>query len=205
MVFNLGSQGVPLWTWLVPLGSAVLLFIASMITLAFTIRSTNRRAKADRDDARERDYHAWRRDTLLRLGADAMAAAVEAVGLYTNFRQRARPVKLGGSGINFVRAIDNAAERVMVCSTTLSLIGAKEAAAECMHLRHAIAETRLREVAVEVAGSGVGLGYDDAQLEELRGDINHRATIFAAVLENELHTVMPVDPSTFRFVVRPGR
>jgi hypothetical protein len=31
MVLNLGSQGVPLWTWLVPLGSAVLLFIASMI------------------------------------------------------------------------------------------------------------------------------------------------------------------------------
>lgn len=176
-----------------------------MITLGFTIRSTNKRAKIDRDDARERDYHTWRRDTLLRLGADAMAAAVEAVGLYTNFRQRARPVKLGGSGMDFVRAIDNAAERVMVCSTTFSLIGAKEAAAECMHLRHAIADIRLREVAVEVAGSGVGLGYDDAELEELRGDINHRATIFAAVLENELHTVMPVDPSTFRFVAQPGR
>jgi hypothetical protein len=48
------SSNSSIWTWLGPFGGSVLLFVASMITLWLTVKSTDKRAEHDRDAATQR-------------------------------------------------------------------------------------------------------------------------------------------------------
>ncbi|RAV17187.1 hypothetical protein DQP55_04170 [Mycolicibacterium sp. GF69] len=64
MVLFVGSQATTVWTWLGP----VLLFAGAMLTLFFTLRHT-----------RKLEWNKWKRDTLIILCSDAVAAAQEVV------------------------------------------------------------------------------------------------------------------------------
>lgn len=77
----------PLWVTLLPSFGSALLFVAAMITLIVTIKSTNKRAKDDRDAAQER-ANDDREAAQQRANADRDAALERARDDRTAARQR---------------------------------------------------------------------------------------------------------------------
>jgi len=194
----------PLWVALLPFGGSVLLFIAAMITLAVTIKSTNNRARADRDAtqqranddrdaARERDRAAWRRDTLLRLATDAMTATVTA---HQQFRRALDAPEHTDAGAEWLDRVTVAGQVIMSASTTLRIIGAPEASSQCIHLRHAVMDEELLQLVGEYARR---LQPHRARFEKLLSNIDTRATVFATVIANEIGEPQP------KLHVLPGR
>lgn len=189
MIFNFASQ-TPLWVSLLPFAGSVLLFVAAMVTLAFTIRSTNKRAKedrvaaqvlavADRDAAREKDRIAWRRDTLLRLATEAMSATVTATEQYR--RVRDSPEKADVSRL--LDRITAAGEVILSASTTLSILGATESASECQYLYGAVTDKELKKLLGEKPTWDQGAWE---RFAELLGQIDHRAGVFAQIIAKEI-------------------
>lgn len=159
MVFAIGSQSSSVWVWLGP----VLLFIASMITVFWTNRAADKRAKKDRENAdnraredrqneRERDFRLWQRDTLLRVAEEIIQATTDLPDASDD------PYLLEPSG-KFALNVQR-----------LSLIGAREAAARCAELHEALTE------AVKVAES-------EAPYQELRPVMNDYEKARAAFVE----------------------
>lgn len=204
MIFNFGGQGLSVWTWLTSFGPAVLLFFASMITLWMTIKTTNQRAQDDRDAAnlranedrnasRERDRLTWRRDTLLRLATETMSAAITA---HQQYRRALDLPEHAEAGAGWLDRITDAGKVITSASTTLQIIGATEAASECMHLRNAVMDDELLQLVSENARR---LKHHRERFDQLTNYIDTRATVFAAIVTKEIGEPQPKLP------VIPGR
>lgn len=104
--------------WFGPL----LLFVASMVTLIFTIRSANKR-----------EWIKWRRDTLVKLCSDAVTAAQEASVLCESALSQETHVF---AEFNLTSASKSAA-RIGTIAEQLYLIGANHLAGACLRMRAA--------------------------------------------------------------------
>jgi hypothetical protein len=107
------------WSWLAP----TLIFIGAMITLYVTNR------RADR-----REWNKWRRDTLLKLCADAVDASYEAETAYEN------GTTMDEADFAKVRfeAATKAARRITSVTEQLNLVGASFLAQTCRDMRAAV-------------------------------------------------------------------
>ena len=197
----------PLWVSLAPFGGSVLLFIAAMITLRVTIRSTDKRASADRDAATQRakddrdatqarEFNTWRRDAIVKSATDAINAAIEAHDYYPTVPRKLRGTQVGGVTVKSspesdpFEPIASAAKAIAASGQTLALIGARRAADECLNMRNAVTDKELREIARAIADGEADQGAHE-RFEELRDDINERGNQFAAAIGVELRSVHP--------------
>lgn len=106
-----------IWVWLAP----VLLLVASMVTLYFTITST-----------KKREWNKWRRETLIKLCADAIDAAREAESKCELALTQGNILAPGS-----LKAAERAASRIETISEQLYLIGASFLADTCSELKSA--------------------------------------------------------------------
>jgi hypothetical protein len=100
----------------------ILLFVASMVTLIFTIRSANKR-----------EWHKWRRDTLINLCSDAATAAHEASALCESALSQETHVF---AEFNLTSASKSAA-RIGTISEQLYLLSANHLADACLRMKAA--------------------------------------------------------------------
>lgn len=189
------------WTVWLPFAGSVVLFVASMITLSFTIRSTNERAEADRqaaqqranddreaamarveadrDAARERDRNSWRRDTLLRVATEALSATVAASEQY-----RKVPDSPDNADVDvLLDSVTAAGAVILAASTTLGVMGVTESASECRYLYGAATDAELQQLVRSKARWDQN-GWD--RFAELLGQIGHRAGIFSQIIGREI-------------------
>lgn len=224
MVQVIVGTGQPtLWTWLGPL----LLFGGSLLAsgVAFlgirTSNATNRkaitaadnRARADRIEARDRDFRTWQRDTLLRISSEAIEAALNCEDDYRRIGFMPSPMQLDSAD-----PIEQAGRRIGVCGLQLRLVGAHEAADRCRDLRSVSNSRALLGAMLEFhrpyLQSLDPQRADDMELhatvtekrmefEGLLGYLNKVRGDFGETVERELRTLaLPDTPESAREVER---
>ena len=183
----------PLWVTLLPSFGSALLFVAAMVTLIVTINSTNKRAKDDREAARDREFNTWRRDAIVRSATDAMNAALAANEYYPTLPRRIRDHRqITTAAVDTaMEPIADAAKVISASSQTLGVIGAHNASAYCLSLRAAVVHDDLRGHAVEIAKTTEAPQLVTERYEELREEINTRGNAFATAIREELRSVAP--------------
>jgi hypothetical protein len=148
VVFVIGSQP-SVWTWLAPVlafVSSLILFGGSMFGVWWTNRTADRRASEGRQNERERDLRLWQRDTLLRLGYEALQAGIEARQEYYKYFMSRDALTQESRD-----TIDTCAQKVMTTIERLRLIGAHETADYCRGMLLAITDKRLPRVILQRA------------------------------------------------------
>lgn len=184
-------------------GSAVALFgvFWSNRTNRKAIDAADARAKIDRQDARDRDFRLWQRDTLLRLADEVVGAAIEAQDEYgkmialTSSLSQDDFQKMG-------EHIDREGRKIAANIARLGLIGAHETARKARNLRGAInsrdligaifdvAEAPRRRVSAQLHGDAEAFEAQiAAQLQkrdQLLGEINAARAEFGQAVEREL-------------------
>ncbi|WP_199253625.1 hypothetical protein [Mycolicibacterium mengxianglii] len=137
VVFINGSQP-SVWIWLGPvlgLGGSILVALLALGGVLWTNSRTDRR-----------EFTKWRRDTLLRIAAEALESSLDAQAEYRIFaeseeRRTRRELRT---------AIETSVRRINSAAGTFALIDAKDSAAKCSELHDSLLSDGLEEAALEI-------------------------------------------------------
>jgi hypothetical protein len=135
VIFNFGSQGVSLSTWLVPLIVAVVAFAGVLLT----IRTTNLR-----------EFKKWRRETITRISSEAIAESQRiedalarvarlATGMHDVPPDRANAGKHSKASELLLNTSNMDTDTLRPFAANLRIVGAKELATACETLRSVVA------------------------------------------------------------------
>ncbi|WIM86139.1 hypothetical protein PT015_14555 [Candidatus Mycobacterium wuenschmannii] len=138
MIFNFGSQAVSVWTYLGPM----LLFGASIVATGVTFfgilksnkttrdatAAADKRAADDRIELCDRDFHTWRRDSLLQIGSRAIEVAL-------NVQDDLNRIAIMPLTRDVPDIIEQSGRKIGVCGLQLRLLGAHKAGDRCRDLR----------------------------------------------------------------------
>lgn len=192
---DISTGTASIWTWLGP----ALLFAASLIasgvayvgvrrsnaTNQAAITAADNRASADRVEAQARDFRAWQRDTLLRLGAEAMQAAYAIQDEYRAITYKATPESV----TPHLAAIEAESKRLSASFATLRLIGAHEAAEKCRRVRKALGSRSVQSASLD-AHRAYRRSQEATDANELTYEVE--TNILRQVLAERLDTTMQV-------------
>lgn len=190
---DISTGTASVWAWLGP----VLLFAASLAasgiaylgirksnaTNQAAITAADNRASKDRTEARARDFRAWQRDTLLRVGAEAMQAAYAIQDEYRAIAHEAKP----DSVLPRLDTIELEGKRIWETFTVLRLIGAHDAAEKSRSVREALGSRSVQSASLDAHRS-----YRRSQESTDPNDLTYEVetNILRQVLAERLDTTM---------------
>jgi hypothetical protein len=133
------------WTLWLPTASALLVALIALGGVLWSNRFALEISRQDRHDARTREFLAWQRDTLLRIGTEVIAASIEAFDAFGRLVYEDKPVSIENIG-----ALDQANRLIKADTASQRLIGAHEAADRCNKLSSAVNSGELMDAALQL-------------------------------------------------------
>jgi hypothetical protein len=151
------------------------------------------RCKQDREDAHQREFRAWKREMILRLGTEAMEAFISAHVLF---------IKFGYSGTRMTREefeppVTQAALRITETAMTLQLLGVDEAAELCVELSGAISNTDILDATLalntarHVGDPTIGIDEATARFDEVTKLLASAQAEFRVAIQIEMDRLSP--------------
>lgn len=158
--------------WLPPAITLLVAFIA-LGGVIWTSIAADKRSKHDREDAQQREYLRWQRDTILRLGTEAAEASEAAIRQYAKIGNSDQ-IKRGD-----FEPVHQAYAQIHSVALSLGLIGAMDAGRACLRLRTAMNAQDITDVPVAL----------NAAYRQDRDTTEAEATL--AEIGNELQKLRP--------------
>lgn len=195
-----GTQPLPVeitnhtdwWTQWLPAGVAWLVAFIALGGVIWTTIASDKRSKQDREDAHQREFRAWQRETILRLATDAMEAFVTANVLLLRLAYLDTPITR-----KEFEPITQASLRITEVALTLQLLGVDEAADLCVALSGAISNADVLDAtlavntAQHVANPIIGSDEAMARFDELTKPLASAHDAFAVAVKKELQGLGP--------------
>lgn len=130
------------------MNSNLITLLVALIALGgvvWTNIAAEKRAKRDREDSRHREFVLWQRETLLRLGTEAIALAGDANDSYRKLSRSADELH----DEDFT-PITEASRKIFASAISLRLLGARDPAERCRQLSIALIEDGFIEATLAV-------------------------------------------------------